>query len=99
MATEYVSAASWSKEIVVSGDGATVAMLQTIAPKMGVGVDTTSGTITLETTLGTPDQIQADSCTWTAVSLTGGEAVVDMPVAAIKVTGAGGAAGTVVLIQ
>ena len=99
MPTEYVSAASWSKEITVAGDGAMSYMIQTIGPNMGVGVDTTTGTITLDTTLGTPDQVQANTCTWTAVTITSGEATIAMPVSAVRVTGAGGAAGTVFLIQ
>jgi hypothetical protein len=99
MATEYPSAASWSKEITVTADGDIVSLIQTIAPKMGVAVDTTTGTITVFTTLGSPDMIKADTATWTAVSLTTGEGTVDMPVSAVKVTGATTATGAVWLIQ
>jgi hypothetical protein len=99
MATEYVSAASWSKKVVVTADGDTVAQVTTIGPKMGVGIEATTGTIVLFTTLGTPDQIEADSCTWTSVTIVGGEATIDMPIAAVKITGAGTATGHVVFIQ
>jgi hypothetical protein len=99
MATQYNSAASWSKKIDVAADGTPHYLIQTIAAIMGIGVDTVSGTITVHSTLGTPDQIAADTCTWTAVTLAAGEGVVTMPVAALRVTGAGGAVGTVMLIQ
>jgi len=99
MATQYISAASWSHAITVAADGDQVFLPQTVAALMGVGVATTSGTITVFSTLGTPEQIQADTCTWTAVSLTSGEGTITMPVSGVKVTGAGGAAGKVVFIQ
>lgn len=99
MATVNISAASWSHSIEVAADGDQVFLPQTVAAIMGVGVDTTSGTITVFTTLGTPDQIKLDTCTWTAVTLTSGEGLINMPVSGVKVTGAGGAAGKAVFIQ
>jgi hypothetical protein len=89
MATEYVSAASWSKKVVIADDGDTVFLPQTIAANMGVGVDATTGTVTIFSTLGTPDQIKADTCTWSAEALTTGEATITMPVSGIKVTAVG----------
>lgn len=98
MATHNISAASWS-HFIAAADGDQVFLPQTVAAVMAVGVETVAGTITVFTTRGTPDQIKADTCTWTAVTLTSGEGEISMPVSGVKVTGAGGASGEAVFIQ
>jgi len=99
MATDNVSAASWSKKIVVTADGTTTYLVPTIASKMGVCVTATTGAIAISKTLGSPDRIKAGTAIWTVVTQTSGEATIDMPVSAIRVVGSGGAAGEVFLIQ